>query len=220
MPSPHDLSYVVDGQSFTTADATLSGRQVRTQAGRVPASNYVLIMVDDLSTRSIGLEEDITLNQGKEKVFLTFEGDRAFAFLINERGYEWGAPQISTADIRLYGRIPDEHELFLDSARDRTLDETDVVRLARQGVERIRSRQRQQICIFVNTREKLVKPGLISFEDLIALAFPNTPAGPNTEYTVSYRKGLGPNPEGTLIAGETVVVNKGMIFNVSATDKS
>jgi hypothetical protein len=39
-------------------------------------------------------------------------------------------------------------------------------------------------------------------------------------YTVTYRKGDGHKPEGTLTEGERVKVKDGMIFNVTATDKS
>jgi Multiubiquitin len=39
-------------------------------------------------------------------------------------------------------------------------------------------------------------------------------------FTVTYRRGEGNKPEGTLVEGETVKVKEGMIFNVTATDKS
>ncbi|WP_205625824.1 multiubiquitin domain-containing protein [Ensifer aridi] len=76
------------------------------------------------------------------------------------------------------------------------------------------------IRIIVNTREKFVEPGMISFQEVVRLAFPDLPAGPNTSFTVSYRKGSDERPEATLVDGESVKVKKGMVFNVSATDKS
>ncbi|WP_408626473.1 multiubiquitin domain-containing protein [Amycolatopsis thermoflava] len=39
-------------------------------------------------------------------------------------------------------------------------------------------------------------------------------------FTVTFRRGSGHKPEGTLRPGETVKVKEGMIFNVTATDKS
>lgn len=43
---------------------------------------------------------------------------------------------------------------------------------------------------------------------------------PNIIYTVTYRRGEGKKPEGTLVEGESVKVKDGMIFDVTRTDKS
>jgi len=102
----------------------------------------------------------------------------------------------------------------------KAIEDDDVVRLDPKGVERIRSRLPEKICIIVNTRQKWVEPGRLAFMEVVALAFPDLPVGPNTAFTVSYRKGCGDAPEGTLIEGESVKLKKGMVFNVSATDKS
>jgi hypothetical protein len=39
-------------------------------------------------------------------------------------------------------------------------------------------------------------------------------------FTITYRRGQGNKPEGTLDDGDTVKLKEGMIFNVTATDKS
>jgi hypothetical protein len=52
------------------------------------------------------------------------------------------------------------------------------------------------------------------------LAFNPVPTGPNIVFTVTFRKGPLENPEGTLTPGETVEIKDGMIFDVTATDKS
>lgn len=74
--------------------------------------------------------------------------------------------------------------------------------------------------IIVNARQKVVTAKDLSFTEIVALAFDNPPAGPNIVFTVTYRKGEGNKPEGTLVEGETVKIKDGMIFNVTATDKS
>lgn len=53
-----------------------------------------------------------------------------------------------------------------------------------------------------------------------AARLPDGAARPEIIYTVTYRKGDGHKPEGTLTEGERVKVKDGMIFNVTATDKS
>jgi histidinol dehydrogenase len=55
-------------------------------------------------------------------------------------------------------------------------------------------------------------------QEIVALA--NLPTGPNFFYTVTYRRGHGNKPEGTLVEGDKVQIKEGMIFNVTATDKS
>lgn len=72
----------------------------------------------------------------------------------------------------------------------------------------------------VNGRPREWHENEISFEQVVALAYPNPPEGGNIEYTVSYRRAHGNKPEGTLKAGESVKVKDGMLFDVTATDLS
>ncbi|MCF6328499.1 MAG: multiubiquitin domain-containing protein [Henriciella sp.] len=220
MSRENTFEYELNGQTVTTIDAIISGRMIRSQAGLSPASDHIIIELGDRTSRSLGLEEQINLSEEQARSFRSFRGDRVYSLTINERGFEWGADEISTSDLRKYGNIPDDHELILDSKRDRPIEDDDLVRLKAKGVERILSRPMEKICIIVNTVEEFVDPGRLTFEDLAELAFPGVQVTPNTEYTVSYRKGVGSMPEGSLIAGESVKLKKGMIFDVSETDKS
>lgn len=79
---------------------------------------------------------------------------------------------------------------------------------------------RRPFTIIVNGREKTVSELELSTDDLVQLAFENPPTGQYICFTITYRRGPGNNPEGTLDEGETIRLNKGMIFNVTATDKS
>ena len=215
-----DFHYQLDGTVFTTNDALLKGRDIRSNSGLNPVSEFMLIEVGDQTTRSIGLEETINLADTSSHVFRSFRGDRTYSFTVNERGYEWGADCIPANLLREIAQIPDNHELILDSDHDKPIHDEAIIRLAGKGVERLLSRPPQQICIIINAREFLVDPGRLSFWEIVKLAFPNASDGPNTAYTVSYRKGHGDHPEGTLIAGESVKLKKRMHFNVSETDKS
>lgn len=76
------------------------------------------------------------------------------------------------------------------------------------------------LTIIVNGRPKEVSVKELSFIDVVELAFPNPPANANTLFTITYRRGRGNKPEGTLVEGGSVMVKDGMIFNVTATDKS
>jgi hypothetical protein len=74
--------------------------------------------------------------------------------------------------------------------------------------------------IIVNTREKVVTEKELTFAQVVALAFDPVPSGPNVVITVTFRRGHGNKPEGTLVQNETIKVKEGMIFNVTSTDKS
>lgn len=76
------------------------------------------------------------------------------------------------------------------------------------------------ITIIVNGRPKPVTQKELSFEEIVQLAFPGSVPNDTTVYTITYKRGHGHKPEGTLVAGEVVKVKEGMIFNVTATDKS
>lgn len=78
----------------------------------------------------------------------------------------------------------------------------------------------KEFTIIVNGREKVVTKKELSFAEIVALAFDNPPTGANILFTITYRRGEGNKPEGTLVEGEKVKIKDGMIFNVTATDKS
>jgi hypothetical protein len=76
------------------------------------------------------------------------------------------------------------------------------------------------VTIFINTRPyEVEKKDLVSFEEVVALAYPDTPPGGNVGYSVLYESGHG-GADGTLVAGESVKVKEGMRFDVTATDRS
>lgn len=77
----------------------------------------------------------------------------------------------------------------------------------------------KEVTIIVNGRQKVVTKDELSFDEIVALAFDSPPTGDNIIFTITYRRGHG-NKEGTLAQGDTVKIKNGMIFNVTATNKS
>lgn len=80
--------------------------------------------------------------------------------------------------------------------------------------------QDKQFTIVVNAREKTFTGREISFNQVVELAFGSVSPNPNIVYTVTYKRGEGSKPEGSMEKGDTVRVKDGMIFNVTQTDKS
>lgn len=78
----------------------------------------------------------------------------------------------------------------------------------------------KEVTIIVNGRKKVITKSELSFAEVVALAFDKPPTGENILFTITYRRGHGNKPEGTLVEGQTVKVKEGMVFNVTATDKS
>lgn len=73
----------------------------------------------------------------------------------------------------------------------------------------------KEITIIVNARPKKVTTHALSFEQIVALAF--NPVPPNAFFTVTYSRG---DKSGSLLAGQTVEIKDGMIFDVTETGKS
>jgi len=61
----------------------------------------------------------------------------------------------------------------------------------------------------------------ISYEQVVNLAYDgNPPSGENVQITVGYHRGHGDKPESDIDPGQSVKVKDGMIFDVTATDRS
>lgn len=212
------FQFTVDGVLYDTGEKILEGSQIRELAGLVPASDFVLIQISGGVTRSIGLDDEVKLAGAIPEVFLSFASDRIFTFTVNERGWEWGAPAISAADIYRYGGIDEDNELILDSDADSIIPTDGELKLDGTGVERIRSREPKLVTIKVNGRERTVERRPHSYREIAAIAYPN-PDFENFNYTITYLRGVG-GAEGDLVEGETIAVKKGMVFNVRRSDKS
>lgn len=76
------------------------------------------------------------------------------------------------------------------------------------------------VTIIVNGRPRIVQKEQLSFENAVELAYPGDPHAETTTFTVAYSKGPDDRPTGTLVAGKSVKVKEGMVFNVTRTDRS
>jgi Multiubiquitin len=77
------------------------------------------------------------------------------------------------------------------------------------------------VTIVVNGRAKTVpKNVILSYWDLVKLAFENPQTGDAIQYTVQYTRGQGNKPSGTLVERQSVKVKDGMEFDVTSTNRS
>lgn len=74
--------------------------------------------------------------------------------------------------------------------------------------------------IIVNAREFEWSEKEITFDQVVELAFGSVSTNPNTIYTVTFKRGHGNKPEGSMVKGDSIKVKEGMIFNATQTNKS
>jgi hypothetical protein len=74
--------------------------------------------------------------------------------------------------------------------------------------------------IVVNGRQQITTADELNYDKVVKLADPNPPTGPDVLISVTYRRGTGDKPEGTLSPGQIVRLKDGMIFDVVITNKS
>jgi hypothetical protein len=75
-----------------------------------------------------------------------------------------------------------------------------------------------KFAIVINGQKKTVKTEVLTYLQVLQLAY--EPVDPNKIYTVTYKKGPPSNPEGSMVEGDSVRLDNGMIFNVTPTRKS
>lgn len=77
-----------------------------------------------------------------------------------------------------------------------------------------------EVQIFVNTKEFTEPRGKITYERVIAIAYPDFAQFPQATYSVIYERGEANKPQGTLTKGASVQLVKGMRFRVKRTGES
>ena len=153
----------------------------------------------------------------------TSEEKREVRIHIDQRVYESPNPTTGEALYRL-GHVQLGYDLFREVKGDNedSVVENDAEPVQLREDEHFHSgtSQPRKFTIIVNGQKKVVSTRIVTFDEIVKLAFPAPPAGANILYTVSYEDGPRVNPQGSMKEGQTVKVKNGMIFNVTATDKS
>jgi hypothetical protein len=109
-------------------------------------------------------------------------------------------------------RVVEDRELLQEGAERLREDE--------EHLQEDREREHGTVAIVVNGRPKELTEDEVSFEQVVHLAFSDAGDVSNSFFTVTYHHGPRGQVEGSLVAGQSVHVKNGMIFNVSRTDKS
>ena len=92
---------------------------------------------------------------------------------------------------------------------------------ADQATTTAEARDKAEYKIIVDGQPKEVPSDLVSYDQVVELAYPGQSKDPQYKFTVTYRNADQEPREGSLVAGQTVRVKReGTVFNVTRTTKS
>lgn len=204
-------------------DPVVTGSQILITAGASPASEFLVFHVlRDGALEVVRPEETVDLRSADVEKFIVFRSDRSFRIFLDERAFDWGAAYISGATIkRLAGVQGENTDVWLDVAggHDRLIDDKEMVDLANPGTERFITRK-ISIAIKVNSRHREVDHRVLTYWEVVKLAYPDAVPSDQIIYSIDYAFGPHQNPNGSMVEGQTVIVKEGMKFYVTPTDKS
>ncbi|ABF10230.1 conserved hypothetical protein [Cupriavidus metallidurans CH34] len=201
------------------------GRQVLTAAGMHGDDNYSLFnILESGDFEDVRLDEQIDLRRPGAERFIAFKSDRNFKLTVNGSQVVWGRPTISGADLYALSKPADGEAVFMvvSGGEDRQIEREDDVDLAAPGVERFENapKRHPKVVIIVNgTKEELPAP-LVTFDQLVALAYPGQPPQPGITYSITYYKVASYPHQGPMAPGGSVEAKNGSIFNVGRTIQS
>lgn len=137
------LVYPVNGTEVGFPDEVVTGREVLTRSGHVPASEHQLILARDRRTHLIGTDDEINLKKEKGGALRAFRSDRSFAFTVDEVGQVWGTNEMEVDEfLSIWPPKSGTHwVLEHDDEPDTVLVAGGLLSFGPAGVEDIISRQ-------------------------------------------------------------------------------
>jgi hypothetical protein len=209
---------LINGKKFETEDIYLTGKELKSLAGLPPVTELYLSLKRPWEDELVSDDQRVDLSRPEVEYFYV---KKRLKFFINNVAFDWDKPYITTEEIRSVGKVDPEQELYNAASPDLPLTSKDRIDLVQSGTDHFVSKKRSvDLAVIVNGRSKSLKDDLITFDQVILLAFGKIDQSLSRAYTVTYSRGAESRPEGIMIKGNEVRVKDKMIFNVTATDKS
>lgn len=124
-------------------DPKPTGRQLLAEAGfRPPEEHLIFQVLDDGALEELRLDETIELREKRTERFIAFRSDRSFRVEVDERRFEWGDEEVTGLIAKqLVGADPSCTGVWLErrDEPDLFIEDTDIVKLAAEGVEKLRT---------------------------------------------------------------------------------
>lgn len=212
-------------RAYELDDPIPLGRQILATAGVNPAAGYSLFAIlPSGDFEDVRLDEPFDLRARGVERFVMFLTDREFKFQIESQELQWGKPAIGGMALIRLAKLTETESLYLEvrGGEDQLVEPTDLFDLTKPGIERFIKGPKKVITflIKVNTRDKNVPNSLVTYEQVVQLAFPGVHES-NVTFSVTYRHAASLPHSGELGAGGSVEVKKkGTVFNVTRTVQS
>ncbi|MER8408155.1 multiubiquitin domain-containing protein [Mesorhizobium sp. M1307] len=131
-------------RSFELDTETPTGGKIARVAGFDSAQRpYVLQWMHDGDFEGLRVLEEADLDKGAR--FIVAESDGTNRIAINGNELDWPADAVSGEVVRKLGRIPSERPIFLERVgeADRMVEDADIIKIAKGGIEEFKSREPQ-----------------------------------------------------------------------------
>lgn len=200
-----------------------TGRQILEAAHVQPLLEHLAFQVlADGMLKELRPDETTDLRKAGVESFVVFRSDRSFRFELDDRVYEWGAGSITGLVLKTLARVDTATTAVCKvsaAGAGQQIEDDEVIDLTAGGVEKFKTAP-LVITIIVNGRPTQVHKRELNFMGIVRIYDPNATINDRTAYTVTFKRGPAANPEGSLVDGQSVKLKNGMVFNVTATDKS
>lgn len=215
------LHYMIEGKTFKTTQQYITGTELKKQGG-IPLEVELYLAIKRPFEDEL-IENETRVNLARPDIEQFFTKQRKLYYFINEVEYTSYKQWISGAELREKGDVPANMDIYLkvdEGWQDDFIEGDELVDLARPGKERfVTVAKPASYTIRVNGDEKEWKKNVISFEEVLSLAFPAINHD-QIAYTMKYSNGPRQNPNGSMDKGDTVYIKNKMIFNVTETNRS
>lgn len=139
----HQPVVVVNEHEVAVKDDSPTPREVLTEAGCLPATEYALVHWPEHGpTKALPLDEPFELKSGLN-VFFAFRTDGTFFFVLNEQRFEWKR-ELTGPELRKVGRVPSDYlvRFAREDRKDQDFGVEDHIDLDGHGVEHFYSKRR------------------------------------------------------------------------------
>lgn len=157
--------------AFPLDTTTPTGGKIAKVFGLRPdQSPYVMQWRDDGDIEDLRVHEEADLSKGLK--FLVADSDGTNRITIDDEGFDWPADTIAVSVARQLGRIPADHEIYLERTiePDRLVGDGDVIKIKSAGIEHFRSRKPEVWKLNVQGKKITSSAPVISVVDALTRA--------------------------------------------------
>lgn len=228
---PHSHAIQVGGvelnfKRINLEDPMPTGRQILAAAGFTDQVDYILCAILSIGDfEEVRLDETFDLRGTGVQRFIAFQTDRTYRLTLNGHSLLWGEPTLLGSILYGLAEVGQDEAVFADirGGTDRLVAPCDIIDLSKPEVERFITAKHPNPSyeIIVNTRAEEVSNALVTFEQVVQLAFPGASEEASVCFSMIFRHAKSIPHSGELSRGGVVEIKrKGTMFNVTRTVQS